>query len=177
METHIESINRGINAVLKELNPASDLLTYGLAESVTGRDETSNETLPVIVLPDGECYDVYREADKHDVVLYHKLNEIGHTEASNDSFGSGRTYTSVSDMSLLVYGKRAKFSQYTVEGIARKVIASVNARTLVRSDFNALQIFANEYPGVTFFLGPEYYLFKINYRITSTYNPRCTKIQ
>lgn len=172
METHIESINKGINSAIKELNPASGLRAYGLAESVSVRGD-EDTTFPAIVLPDGECISVCGEADKHDVVLYHRLNDKSYTEDANASIGSHKGYAETDDLSLIVFGKREKVSQYKVEEIARKVIASINARTLVRSEFNALQIFANEYAGVTFFLGPEYYLFKINYRITSTYNPRC----
>ena len=175
METDIESINNGIRAALKEQNPTSDVLAYGLAEAVTMYDTENNSSIPVIVLPEGECFDVYGEADKHDVVLYHRLNDISYSENATESYGNARSHTEVSDMSLIVYGKRSVFTQFELNRIACYVIASINARTLVRSDFNALQIFANEYPGVTFLLGPEYYLFKINYRITSAQNPRCAK--
>jgi predicted kinase len=119
---------------------------------------------------------VYSETDKHDVTLYHRLNDISFQEVTNQSFGSHKKYQEVDDLSLIVFGKRAAIDQFTMERIARKAIASIDARTVVRSDFNALQVFANEYLGVTYFLTPEYYMFKINYRITSTYDDRCATI-
>lgn len=172
MKDVIHNINDGIIALLQEANQRADVKAYGLAESVAVRSE-EDVTFPAIVLPSSECIDVYGETDKHDVVLYHRLGDISYNEETNASYGSGRTYARVADVSLLVFGKREVFSQYQVEKIVTKTIAGNAACTLVRSDFNALQIFASEYVGVTYFMGSAYYLFKINYRITSTYDPRC----
>lgn len=174
MKTSIISIN---NAIRTETTQRKiDLQAFGLAESIflRGRGEGDGDfTIPAFVLPDGECFDVFGQTDKHDVVLYHRLNNKGYQEDSDNAFGSGKSYIETDDMSLIVFGKRAKISQFQMEQIACKAIGSLSACTLVSSDFNALQIYASEYSGVPFFLGPEYYLFKINYRITSTYNPRC----
>lgn len=172
MNDTIEHINATIAANLRQALPTADLRHYALAESVALRGD-EDITLPAIVLPDGECYDVYGETDKHDVVLYHRLGDITYNEDTRNAYGSGTTYTQVADMSLIVFGKREKISQFRMERIARQAIAQHTGCSLVRSDFNALQIFANEYAGVTYFMGSAYYLFKINYRITSTYNPRC----
>ena len=176
MITHIQGINESIQHLLNSWHEgAFDLKAYELAESVAIRDE-SGVTFPAYILPTGECLDVYSETDKHDVTLYHRLNDISFQEVTNQSFGSHKKYQEVDDLSLIVFGKRAAIDQFTMERIARKAIASIDARTVVRSDFNALQVFANEYLGVTYFLTPEYYMFKINYRITSTYDDRCATI-
>ncbi len=167
MKETIRNINAGIEAALVEQKPTADVKAYGLAESVAIRSD-EDVTFPALVLPDGECISVYGETDKHDVIFYHRLGDISYNEDSNASFGSRRVYTEVADMSLIVFGKRERFSQYKVEQLARQAIARQAECTLVRSDFNALQIFASEYAGVTYFMGSAYYLFKINYRITST---------
>lgn len=177
MENHIVGINTRIRSLLKELLPASDLRTFGLAESIALRDDSNDVTFPALVLPDGECYSVFGETDKHDVTLYHRLNDISFQEDSNAAYGSGRGYSETDDMSLIVFGKRKSISPFRMEKIARKAIASIDSNTIVRSDFNSLQVFANEYIGATYFMSPDYFLFKINYRITSTYNARCAKIE
>ena len=172
MKETIKHINQTIAAYLNEEKQTIDLRDFGLAESVAMRSEDGEVTFPAIVLPDGEAFDVYGETDKHDVTLYHRLQSISYNEEET-SYGSGRIYTQVADMNLLVFGKREAISPFRMEQIARRAIAEQKDATLVGSDFNILQIFANEYIGVTFFMGTAYYLFKINYRITSTYNPRC----
>ena len=169
MEKKIDIIN---NEICKGLG-GKDVLALGLAEAVAIRGE-EEVTFPALILKSGECINVYAETDKHDVTLYHRLNAISYQENDNYSWGSKKGYTEVADMSLLVFGKRSKISQYEMEKIARGAITKDSANSVSRSEFNALQVFASEYMGVTYFMGTEYYLFRINYSITSTYNARCT---
>lgn len=170
MNETIANINTAIAKAMEELK--TDLKAYGIAESMAIRGD-EDITFPALVFPDGECIDVYSETDHHDVTLYHRLNEISFQEDRSRSFGSGTSYITTADMSLIVFGKREHISPWEMERIARGAIASCNGCGLVRSDFSALQIFATEYAGVTYFISPKYYLFKINYRITDTYNNRC----
>lgn len=169
MEKKIDIIN---NEICKALG-GKDVLALGLAEAVAIRGE-EEVTFPALILKSGECINVYAETDKHDVTLYHRLNAISYQENDNAAWGSNKGYTEVADLSLLVFGKRSKISQYEMEKIARGAITKDNANSVSRSEFNALQVFASEYMGVTYFMGTEYYLFRINYSITSTYNARCT---
>lgn len=169
MEKKIDIINNEICKALGEL----DVLALGLAESVAIRGE-EEVTFPALILKNGECINVYAETDKHDVTLYHRLNAISYQENDNAAWGSNKGYTETADMSLLIFGKRSKISQYEMEKIARGAITKDNSNSISRSEFNALQVFASEYMGVTYFMGTEYYLFRINYSITSTYNARCT---
>ena len=170
-------INNGIARGLKELHPTVDIKAHGLAESVAVRGD-EDVTLPAIILPNGECLNVYAETDKHDVTLYHRLNSVSFQESGNDgAFGSLRGYIETDDVSLIVFGKREALSPYRMEKIARDVIAKRTDCILSGSDFNSLQVFANEYIGVTYFMPPQFYLFKINYRITRTYNARCTNLE
>lgn len=168
MQEIIEKINSNIAAVLPKL----DLKAYALAESVSMRSD-EEVTFPALVLPNGECISVWGETDKHDVTLYHRLNGITYQEDTTASYGSGKGYFATADMSLIVFGKRASLSPFEAERAARQSIANQMQCSLAQSDFAALQIFASEYVGVSYFISPEYYLFKINYRITSTYKPWC----
>ena len=168
MEKKIDIIN---NDICKALG-GKNVMALGLAESVAIRGE-EEVTFPALILKSGECINVYAETDKHDVTLYHRLNAISYQEDSANTWGSHKGYMEVADMSLLIFGKRSKISQYEMEKIARGAITRDNANSITRSEFNALQVFASEYMGVTYFMGTEYYLFRINYSITSTYNARC----
>lgn len=170
MNETIANINMNIAKAMEER--MSDIKTYGIAESMAIRGD-EDITFPALVFPDGECIDVYSETDHHDVTIYHRLSEISFQEDRNRSFGSGTSYITTADMNLIVFGKRDIISPWEMERIVRSAIASCKECRLVRSDFSALQIFATEYAGVTYFISPKYYLFKINYRITDTYNNRC----
>lgn len=168
METIIQNINAAITANLHEIAPNADLQAYELAESVAVRSD-DDITFPAIILPNGECMSVDAETDKHDITLYHRLGTISYQEDAKNAFGDKKNYTMVADMSLLVFGKRSVLNQFQTEKIARQAIATIKECTLNQSNFNALQIFANEYAGVTYFMGSAYYLFKIDYRITNAY--------
>lgn len=176
MNETIQHINNAIAEYLKQYKDTIDLQAHGLAESIALRGD-EDITIPAIVLPNGECFDVYGETDKHDVTLYHRLNDISFQENGAASVGSIQDYTSSADMGIIVFGKRGRISPYTLEKIVRRALAKQSNCTLVSSDFKSLQVFANEYLGVTYFMTPDYFLFKINYRITSTYNARCANFE
>ena len=173
-QVQLQNIKDAIVHALIEFPKEIDANTLGLAESIAIRDEGSDTTFPAIVLPNGECINVYGAADKHDVTIYHRLNGINFQENAGASFGSGAAYDEVSDMSIIAFGKRLSISQFRLEELLRKAIVSQSG-TLVSSDFNSLQVFANEYVGASFALPPEYFMFKINYRLTSTWMPGCKK--
>lgn len=168
----MQQVIEHINATLADLLQDLDLKAYSLAESVSVRSD-EEMTFPALVLPDGECISVYGETDRHDITLYHRLNSVSYQEDAPASYGSGNTYTETADLSLIVFGKRASLSPFEAERACCRAIATERHCSISQSDFASLQIFASEYAGVSYFMSPEYYLFKINYRIISTYNPRC----
>lgn len=169
MEKVIWKINNDICDLVKK-----DVKAYGLAESVAIRSE-EEITFPALILDSGECINVYAETDMHDITLYHRLNSIAYQDYDGASMGDRRGYTGVADMSLVIFGKRSAINQYDMERIANAAITKHSANTIARSEFNSLQIFATEYMGVNYMMNPEYYLFRINYSITSIFNGRCIK--
>lgn len=176
MIKEIEHINHAIYKSLKNGKKEANAQGFCLAESITIRGD-EDVTFPAIVLPSGECRSVFGEVDKHDVTFYHRLGGISFQEDTKASFGSGSGYVETDSLSLIVYGKRAAISPYRMEQIARQAIATTKNCSVAESDFNSLQVYASEYMGVKYFLTPAYFLFKINYRITSTYNPGCANIE
>ncbi len=168
----MQAVIEHINAALADLLQDLDIKAYSLAESVSMRSE-DEVTFPALVLPDGECISVYGETDQHDITLYHRLNGVSYQEDTASSVGSRNGYTETDDMSLIVFGKRESLSPLEAERAARLAIAKQKPCSLSQSDFASLQIFASEYVGVSYFMSPAYYLFKINYRITGTFSPRC----
>lgn len=173
METKIQKINEALQAsIIALIGYNATSMLYGLAEPVLIRDTDAEQTLPAIVKCDGECINVFKECDVHDVTLYHRLQSKSYTAKAG--YGGRITYDEVCEMSLIVYGFRKAVNPYELEKTLCKAIIEDSARSIGSTDFNAIQVFATEYSGMPFILNPDFFLFKINYRITSTLN-RCTK--
>lgn len=162
MKSTIHSINKSITNLIGRGN----ILMHDVAEAVIIR-ESEDKILPAIVCEDGEC-DVNLFDDRFDVGLYHKLNGITYNHLAG--WGDESQLKSVHDMSLIVYGKRDFISPYHMEKIIGEAIGGASVGnvdcTTISADFNRLQVFATEFSGYPFFLQPNVFLFKINYRIT-----------
>lgn len=171
MHSVIQSVNEVLDGIFK---PGAKVHFYGLAESVAAREKNSEKVVPAIILPDGECYDVYGLADMKDATFYHRLQTTQF--GSVQSFGSAKNYEKTCDVSLVVFGKRNIYDQYVLADNVCAALNGISNVTLQSVDHNLLQVFATEYSGLSCFLDPDYFLFRINYRITSAFN-RCTNIE
>ena len=162
MNRTIDNINIAITKALAK----GHILVHGLAEAVIIR-ESEDKILPAIVCHDGEC-DVNLFDDLYDAGFYHKLNGITYNEVAG--WGDDVRKQSVHDMSIIVYGKRECISPYAMEKLVCDAIGQASKGDIicmpVSADFNRLQVFAGEFSGYPFFLQPEVFLFKVNYRIT-----------
>lgn len=161
MNRIINKINIAITDSLKK----GDILVHGLAEAVLIR-ESEEKILPAIVCENGEC-DVNLFDDRFDCGFYHKLNGITYNEVAG--WGDDVRKQSVHDMSIVVYGKRSTFNPYIVEKAVCDAIGKTSKGDIIclpiSADFNRLQVFATEFSGYPFFLQPDVFLFKVNYRI------------
>lgn len=171
MHKLIDSINATIASVFKN---TSDVQIFGLAESVAARDKSGERVVPAIVFPDGECYDVYGLADIHKATIYHRLQNSQFN--STTSFGSFKSYEKVSDISLIVFGERKCYDQFVLADSISAAIGKRSDVTLLSVNHNLLQVFSDEYNGLSCFLNPDYFLFRINYRLTSAFD-RCSKVE
>lgn len=167
MDKIVLEINEAILAKME----GKSIITYGIADPVLIRDEDAEKTLPAIVNTNGECVDVFGEADMHDITLYHRINGVSYS--INGGYGSRPSCNTVADMSIVVYGKRSLINQYKLKDELAGVIAE--KYNLSSVDFNAIRVFSTEFSGLPFFLNPDYFLFKLNYSVTSTYDNRCKK--
>lgn len=170
MSDTINKINDRIVDNIREMCDKIDGQIFGLSHTIGIRNE--EVSIPAVILPNGECISIYDEADQHDIVCYHHMNSKSYQESAN-SFGNLRTYDEICDMSLVVFGKR-RVSPYAIENALCAAISSDNGNVLQGTDFNSTQVFAQEFNGLANFLNPDFFLFKINYKITST-KSRCKK--
>lgn len=171
MQTYIQIVNDTIRGIFKE---GANVQLYGLAESVAARDTKGEKVVPAVVLPNGECFDVYGLADMKDATFYHRLQSTQYQQ--KPSYGSAKDYEKTNDLALIVFGKRKVYDQFVLADTICAAIRSLPNVTLVGVDHNLLQVFSSEYSGLSCFLDPDYFLFRINYRITSTFD-RCIKFE
>lgn len=172
MDRFVEQLNDSLGAILGRFEGCSRVKLYGIAEPVLTRDADSEITLPAIVDAQGECYDVFGSADENDIVLYHKLNSVTYTSADAKSYGSRTLYEKDADMSLVVYGRRVIGRDEIEKAVCGELSRTKGVR-LSGTDFSGVQILATEYSGLPYFLNPDYFLFRISYRITSTLAEGC----
>jgi len=172
MDAFVEQLNISLGAVLDGFAECRSKLLYGIAEPVLTRDTENEITLPAIVDEQGECYDVFNHVDENDIVLYHKLNGISYNK-TDAGYGSKVAYAKEADMSLVVYGRRA-IGRDSVERALCAKLSVTRGISLNNTEFGAVQIMATEYAGLPYFLNPDYFIFRINYRVTSTLIEGCT---
>lgn len=167
----IQRLNDDIRAAFDNAYRGEKLTLFGLAEPVLVRDSESETTSPAIVNVKGECHVVYSALDYSDVTIYSRLQNIAYEDDPTTSFGSRKGYKQSADVSIVVLGKR-KLGIYNLERLLADAISASGERVLSSSDFNAVQVWSSEFPGVPYFINPDYFIFKINFRI-NTSTARC----
>lgn len=153
----IEKLNQAIENALNGLKTN----IRGIAEPILVIDQDGEMEMPAIVMADGECFPIID--DSSDLCSYHKINRKSYTRETNKGYGDKVAITSYDDMSLIVYGVRGKIAALEAEKkITRAISNIVNVESV---EFNRTVIFGTEYSGVQFFLQPNIFLFRINYKI------------
>lgn len=174
MEKTIEQINKAVAARVIEEFGKTDVCVFGLAEPVLVRDHESDTTSPAIVCSDGECRVVYDALDSSIVTIYGRLQSISYERGTTSAYGNSQGYDQVADASLIAIGRRT-INSYRMERVICDVLGSVKGCQLASADFNAVQVWASEFPGVPYFINPDYFLFKINYKLSTSTGIRCNK--
>lgn len=157
----IYRINKAIEDSLSELK----VNALGIAEPIVIRDGNDVE-IPAIILSDGECLSVLD--DDSDVCCYHKITKKTYSTDNKGGYGDSKKVSSESDMSLVIYGFRTKITPYDAEQMITKAIMGLCTVTSV--DFNRNTLFYQEYSGIRFFLQPDVFLIKINYKLKEKLN-------
>ena len=171
MEQIINAINEAASAFLDCQGIRSN--AHGIAEPAIINEANGEEQIrPAIIDEYGEI-DCDLFDDRYPVSFYHRLNGKIYTGATNGGYGDTIAYTEESDMSMLVYGVRSVIPACQLEENITHTIQSLqykqggtSAYCVVKSvSFDRKQVFLGEYSGIPFFLQPNIFLFRINYKI------------
>lgn len=148
--------------------PDKQLRLNGLAEPIVLRGD-SDEIFPVVLTTEGEGLHVFN--DESDIGIYHRITRKTYAYESVKGYGDTKRRTSLYNVSMVVWGNRQKVTDFhTLESLITTKISRYADVTDV--NFNRLQVFGEEFMGVPFFLQPNIFLFKINYKVKST-ESRC----
>lgn len=171
MEQIINAINEATAAYLTTNGIRANV--HGIAEPAIINEANGEEQIrPAIIDERGEI-DCDLFDDRYPVCFYHRLNGKTYTGATNGGYGDTIAYTEESDMSMLVYGVRSVIPACRLEENITHTIQSLqykqggtSAYCVVKSvSFDRKQVFLGEYSGIPFFLQPNIFLFRINYKI------------
>ena len=174
MDKTIATLNRLIGERVARKFGITDVRVFGLAEPVLVRDSESDTTSPAIVNADGECHVVYDSLDCSRVTIYGRLQSISYETNASQAFGNGKGYEQVADASVVLIGSR-QINPYALEKIVADAIGTSDGLQLTSADFNAVQVWGSEFPGVPYFINPDYFLFKVNYKLSTSTDLRCNK--
>jgi len=160
-----------INTALEEAFSIPSQI-HGIAEPILIKDD-EEVFIPTIIDKDGECSDVFVD-DDFKVGLYHKLNSKNYTLSQNKGYGDDPKVIVVADMSMLVWGFLAAAK---AEDVQEFIFAKSPREMRFNSvNFDRKQVFSGEFQNVDFFLPPEVFLFKINYKVQYTAVKSCLEI-
>lgn len=166
LDDFIEALNDKLKVLFGIIQP----MTYGVAEPVLTRSGDDNEVvIPAIVDSTGECVNVFEEADENSMVMYHRLNSKSYSSQA-PAYGSRKISTAEYDMSIIVFGQRKCTNPNIAEEKIVDLMSMMPAIDVRDSNFNGVQVLSSEFSGMPYFLTPDFYLFKINYRINSALN-------
>ena len=161
----------------------------GIAQGMPRTNGDKIEIFPSYVNDDGEGVYVGPD-DDFDLITYHKVNSIiaskGRLKSSYGDDGLHDVHSA--RISLVVFGRRDKLRMSNdevavqihslfPEAATKEMIKSMQLRAaninVKDINLNDMQVFAEEYQNVPFFLKPEQFLFKLNYNIESAFLKRC----
>lgn len=149
------------------------------------------ETFPAIMNDNYEPVEVV-VSDTYPIVIYHKILSKRYQVAQGTNFGdNNKAMVELVEAKMVVYGKYAALRLTTEEleaviasgfpdVIAKSKLApykidSMNV-TLQSSNYNAAQVFQEEYKGFELFLSAEDIFFSVRYSIESRYRKGCFTI-
>jgi hypothetical protein len=189
---YLKPIAAYINAALEDLVFDDDVYANrqvnGIAQSLPRSKGERLEVLPSVVDHAGEARYLGPD-DDFDLMTYHRVNGIAVTKGTGKGFGDDRAAdVDVARLSLVVFGRREQLQQSndelavliraafpeTADRPLRELLkfyaCNININDIILND---LQVFAEEYRGIEYFLKPDQFLFKINYTIESAFLKKC----
>ncbi len=175
MELIVKAINDATTAFVESKNLQANV--HNIAEPII-IDEVGGveQVRPAVVDESGEV-DSNLFNDRYPVGFYHKLLGKQFVGATNKGYGDNIAYTEESNMSMIVFGVRSMiYANELEENIVRSIQelryrkSATTAYCVVQNiSYDRRQIFSSEYTGVPFFLQPNIFLFRINYKIITAH--------
>jgi hypothetical protein len=188
---YIETISAYINSELNAVfdNPCiTDANIINIAQPLPRAKGEVVEVLPCYVDNSGEAAYVGPD-DDYSLIAYHRINMIKTGKANAKAFGDDKQFdANQAQMSLVVFGRRdilqmtapdmAIYLQaawpYTVPAAIRQALSFYQVNISINEILlNDMQVFAEEFKNIDYFVKPEQFLFKINYTIESIFQRGC----
>jgi len=169
---NVDKINESIIKRLSDFDCLANSQVYGVAEPIIRSDEDSEEWIPVLVDNDGEDHYIFVVDDDYPMVLYHRLLSKSYVVDRKSKYGDDIGLSIQADMRLVCWGFR-NMVKTTAEQIESFIFASLPSNVNpVKSNFDRLAVFNNEFKGIKFFLPEEVFLFSMDYNFKYTPNKR-----
>jgi hypothetical protein len=143
---------------------------FGIAEKIVIREANKQVSLPVLLLPSGECLDVFVD-DKFRFGVYHRLVGKTYKEEPRKGFGDEPLFTVTADMRLVCWGFISKDNPRHLEAAFWKLYPKEAHAYAVQ--FDTKSVFVEEIQGQTFFIPQDAFLFSVRYKIIYETKKQC----
>lgn len=172
MEQLVSAINQDIKNRIGGAGCKIEMM--GIAETAILRDNAQDRMIPALIRPDGQAKPTFYD-DRLDITIYHRIISKTYETQRNAGYGDGTETVETYEMALIACGKRTRMNPHTLERICSRTIAELQATGYklnpIRSDFNRVQVWNQEYGGLPFPLELPIFLFKTTYRVQRKMTP------
>lgn len=183
---YIQDITHKIDEALKGhlafLSESVKVQAMGIVQLVR-REKDGKETVWPGKKVDGN-FEFAGVDDDYNAISYHRILALRPTTVTSSGYGDsrGKTKNAVS-MCMVLFAKHdcvnmpSEVLALQIQGVLPEQLTIPNfSSTLINLNdivLNEKQVFDEEYKNVTYFIGPEHILLKINYTIESTFQKGC----
>lgn len=184
---YLTSIVENINAQLKNkllVFPTAEFL--GIAYPIARQSDKPNVFVPALINSSGEC-SILDITDLVPLRAYHKISTSTYSQVKTQSYGDSYDLFQHSyEVDLIVQGRRNNL-QTTPDELEAAIASNIPSKvTLLGAEYvnivtvsanhNSRSLFSQEYPGLDYFINPEYIFFSIRYRVELRYQKGCLSL-
>ncbi len=189
LDKQVELVNAGLTERVFSLLRNDNSLIHGLASQVIQiSEEAGYQTFPAFYFEETEPKQIALD-DSYNLIAYHRNTGTRYDEKATSQYGDGRSLTTeVNDMRLIIYGRRAKLRlspQNLSDAIYNEIQRNFTPAEIAPLKLDSLElfvesreldsfvVFGEEFSGTEFAIGPQDFLIRVNYSLSSIYRRGC----
>jgi hypothetical protein len=172
IESIVQKINEtAVRQLECETGEIFPVQAFGLAFPVQITEGDSDQSIPALILNDGECVYPFSD-DDFAAGWYHRMSKKAYGKVSG--YGDGDIDVEIADIVLVVWGFSDQLGMSNLEFEKNILIPSIpKYASLVSSDFDSYRVCHSEFRNVNYLNKPEEFVFSVSYRVQYKFDRAC----